>query len=176
MRLLFYLILAIAVIYLIWRFRHQLAEGWRNLVSDFRAWLEKWFGSKEKAQTESEVLQPVESIARRRFAEFHDPFRQGLAARWPAAEVVRYTFDAIEAWGGEQSIDRTPDETPSEYLEQLGTRFPQMEVELSHLGELYGQVAYAADQVNPKEALSLQRLWQCLDPSVNSGTGQTRFR
>ena len=45
------------------------------------------------------------------FAAYEDPFATGAARRMTPAELVVYTFEALEAWGREQVIERPPEQT-----------------------------------------------------------------
>ena len=163
LRLLFYLVLALAVIYLLWRYRHQLAEGWRNLVADLRAWWESLFGKKLDAEeTRADGSGHVRGPLRRRFAEFTDPFQSGAAEKWPPVEIVRYTFEAVESWGAEEGCERTPDDTARAYLQLLGNRFPELRDEFIGLAKLYGQAAYASGTMTRPDTARLHALWRRL--------------
>ena len=66
-----------------------------------------------------EAAEEKSTQARRRertFAEFRDPFATGDFRRLPPEELVRYTFEAFEAWARDAGHPRSPDQTPTELV------------------------------------------------------------
>jgi len=83
------------------------------------------------------------SAKQRRFADFPDPFTSGDAQRWPPRELVRYSFEAFEAWAREQGFPRAPDQTPHELARQVGAHVEAVSRESRLLADLYSRVAFA---------------------------------
>ncbi len=164
LRLLFYLALAIGVGYLIWRFRRELASGLRQLWDDLQAFWARLFSGKEREDpvTAEDSATVVSSRPQMRFSEYADPFRTGVVDQWEPIEVVRYTFEAVEAWGAEQGCERHPDSTALEYVQLLGKQHDSLRRELVALGRLYGQAAYAPQSVTAAQAAQLSELWRRL--------------
>ena len=90
--------------------------GWAaGLLNFFRS-----FGTlfrSEKGEPE-EVLEPVSAPPP--FAEFTDPFATGTASSMSPAELVRYTFEALEAWAWSRDLGAEPGETPFELAARIG--------------------------------------------------------
>jgi hypothetical protein len=91
-----------------------------------------------------------------------------MAGRATLAELVRYTFEALEAWGREHNAPRTAGQTAHEYAGQLGALHQPLAREVRVLAELYGQLAYAQTSVRSPNVEPLRTLWQQmrLGPSV----------
>lgn len=71
---------------------------------------------------------------------------------------MRYTFEALEAWGYERQSARRLEETPLEFAEELSDRYPALGQEARQLARLYSQMVSA--RTNPsRDCLPLlQRL------------------
>ena len=110
---------------------------------------------------ESELREPP-----RPFAAFRNPFYSGTANRMSPEQLVRYTFEALEAWSFERGAARRREETPMEFAEALSQRFPGLAQDARQLARLYSQLVYA--RTNPtRECLPvLQRLWDEMSRSV----------
>ena len=72
----------------------------------------------------------------RPFVTFRDPFATGEADGMSPAELVRYSFDAMNAWAFERGHGRRPGETPLEFAERLG-----------HLEQLIGMQRSSATEL-----------------------------
>lgn len=95
-----------------------------------------------------------------RFSAFDNPFFSGAAGRMSPAQLVRYTFEALEAWAREHVAARPAEQTPLEFARELGRRNPAMAEDLASTAELYARVAYARKNP-PREAVAvLERLWR----------------
>lgn len=155
---LFYLLVIGVIAYFAWQHRERLLDAWQQLMRELRALWNKWFGQK----TVTEVASAPVAVAPppKRFAEYADPFATGLAARWSLAELVRYTFEALEARGREQNCPRSNDQTPLEYAAAVGQVEPAFASEFRSLADLYGQLAFARGTASPQSTSLLQQLWQ----------------
>lgn len=155
---LFYLLVAAVIAYQVWVHRERLWAAWQQLLVELRALWEKWFGQKTAAAS---VAEPAPSgPPPKRFNEYADPFATGLAARWSLAELVRYTFEALEARGREQNCPRGAEQTPLEYAAAVGQVEPTLASDFRWLADLYGQLAFAGGQSSPQSTTLLQQLWQ----------------
>ena len=149
--------IAIAVLVAGWVYREQLVAAWGRLLAELNELWERLFGLK-KADVPVIAAPPL--ALPRPFSAYADPFASGLAARASLAELLRYTFEALEAWGRERRTPRLVGQTPHEYVQQVGAAAPFLASDLSQLAEVYGQVAYAKGQP-PSGALDLlRRLWR----------------
>jgi hypothetical protein len=157
LRALFYLFLLVVVIVLAYLYREQLAAAWKKLLVELRELWERWFGKKlapalAAAETAPAAPQP--------FAAFSDPFATGAAGRMSWAELVRYTFQAMEAFGRERGCPRATGQTPHEYALALSQPFPQLGRFAAALADWYGQLAYASRAAAPAAVDPLKQLWQ----------------
>jgi hypothetical protein len=76
--------------------------------------------------------------------------------------LVVYTFEALQAWGRDNGIERDADQTPLEFASTLSRRFPELAAPVAHAGQLYAQVAYASATPSRKQVGELQSLWRAL--------------
>jgi hypothetical protein len=155
----FYLLVAGAIAYYAWKNREWLLNAWQQLLKELRDLWAKWFGLKPVPVTAATTSAPAPP-SHKRFADFADPFSSGLAARWPLAELVRYTFAAFEARGRDRDCPRGNDQTPLEYAAVVGQIEPGLATEFRSLADLYCQLAFAGGNVSPQAASELKHLWQ----------------
>ena len=155
---LFYLIVVLLVLYFGWKHREQLLAAWQQLLKELRDLWARWMGQKPiiTEQTATVVAPPPV----KRFADFPDPFASGMAARWSLAELVRYTFAALEARGRERSCPREVGQTPLEYATAVGQVEPAFSGDFRWLADLYGQLAFARGMHSPQATSQLRHLWQ----------------
>ena len=132
-------------------FRQWLADFWRNL---FGGATSRAGGDEEQADGRKARLA--------RFADYRDPFADGTAGRYRPEELVRYTFEALEAWGREHGHPREPEQTPHEFARGLAAHASSLGDDAGRLAELYCQVAYAPGTLAAAQVGRLSRLWQQL--------------
>lgn len=154
---LLYGVLAIAGLYFLFRhwsrFVEILAQLWAELLS--------LFGRKPESAAATTGADAVEQQAPPRpFAWFENPFFSGTARRMPPAQLVRYTFEALEAWAREQVVARPPEQTPLEFAQELSRRIPAMTREFTQTAQLYDHVAYARRTPSADSIEVLERLWR----------------
>jgi hypothetical protein len=147
---------AAAVVGFMW-YRSQVIAFIRQLWAEFLSLWGDIFGGKKSRRADAaatEVREPE-----RPFAAFKNPFASGKAGRLPPEQLVRYTFEALEAWSFERQAARRREETPLEFAEALSGRYPALAQDARQLARLYSQMVYA--RTNPsRDCLPLlQRLW-----------------
>ncbi|MFO0871161.1 MAG: DUF4129 domain-containing protein [Pirellulales bacterium] len=153
-------LVGLAVIgWLAWRHRARIAEAWRQLCAEWRAFWERWFG-RGKSAAAAAAPSPVPSLPR--FADFGDPFVTGLARTAGPAEVVRYTFQALEAWARDRGCPRADQQTPLEFAQVLANHHAEIALEARGVAEWYGQLAYAHGQLPVQSLDTMRRLWERL--------------
>jgi uncharacterized membrane protein YgcG len=156
LKAIFYLAIAIIAAVIAWKYRTQLLAAWRKLLAELADLWARWFGGPKPAVTE-----PVEAApAPRPFAQFADPFASGHAERMSPAEIVRYTFLALEAWGRENGCPRPEGQTPHEFAAAIGQLDASLMREAAHLAELYSRMAYAPPAAIRTTFDPLRSLWQ----------------
>jgi hypothetical protein len=157
----FYGLLAIVIIYLVWRNREALWKAFCDFVQFFiDLWQNLFGGGRSRAKEAAEAAAAKKPLPR--FADFRDPFASGAAGRYPPAELVRYTFEALEAWARDRGRPRHPDQTPHEFVRTLTEKSPALGDDVTRLAELYCQVAYAPFNLPPASAARLAELWRIM--------------
>lgn len=136
---LFYLAVAILAIVFAWIYRKELIAAWKKLVAELQELWARWFGAKPQALVTDGVL----AAPPRTFSSYADPFASGMAARVPLPELVRYSFEALEAWGRDHASPRATGQTPHEFAQQLSQLDDSVSGEIKQLADLYCQIAYA---------------------------------
>jgi hypothetical protein len=101
--------------------------------------------------------------ARRPFQAFSNPFLDGRADAMSPADLVRYSFEALEAWAQECDLGRGAVETPIEFTNRLADEAPGLEMETKRLGELYARVLYARGTMPPDWRTAAAEFWEQLD-------------
>ena len=109
-----------------------------------------------EAETEEPVAPP------RPFSDFRDPFRSGKASQTSPGELVRYTFEALQAWAFENNCGRTPDQTPMEFGQRLQSQRLKISNEAHAVSLLYAEVAYGGLRPDDASVATLQKLWRKL--------------
>lgn len=154
---LFYLVVSAIVAYYVWKYREPLLVAWQQLLRELRALWEKWFGLQPSPVATAAAPAPP---ATKKFSDYPDPFVTGLAARWSLAELVSYTFAALEARGRERACPRGEEQTPLEYATAIGQVEPAFASDFRSLADLYGQLAFAGGNTPPQAKSLVQQLWQ----------------
>lgn len=161
----FYLALAAGTGWLIWRYRADLLVSLQKLLAELRDFWNRLFGGGQKpVPVETQVAQPLS--AARRFSDFPNPFRSGLATRASMTELIRYSFEALEAWGREHDLPRDPDQTPVEFAQQVARHHPPLAGSSGKLAELYSLVTYSHAPAPASTASHLQQLWTNLEAAT----------
>lgn len=154
-----YGILALVGLYLLMRHWNWIVDFCARLWAEFLS----LFGRRtepEKNKSGDGSGQPVKPI--RPFASYENPFFSGAADRMSSRELVRYTFEALEAWSRENSIERAPQQTVLEFAEAIGEQEPQLAKNVNQTALLYVRVAYAAKSPVKDRLDVLEKLWQQL--------------
>ncbi|HMC10273.1 MAG TPA: DUF4129 domain-containing protein [Pirellulaceae bacterium] len=157
---LFYAGLIFGAMVAAWIYREELRAAWRKLMDELRELWDAWFGKKkptEQPAAAGEVEAPP-----RTFASFADPFASGDARGMSWPQLVRYTFEALEAWGHEQGCPRDRGQTPHEFALALAAVEPQIANHVQTLAASYSQLAYAPRAGVTGAPEPLRQLWIAL--------------
>lgn len=121
--------------------------------------LTQWWRSQSPAEEAEEetAARPV-----RPFALFRDPFLSGDAQRLSPNDLVRYSFEALEAWAVERGMGRQTGETPLEFAERIGQEVPALELDVAQLAGFYAGLAYARRSLTRDCHETLKRFWRLL--------------
>jgi hypothetical protein len=167
LKLIFYIALAVAAAVFFWRNRHALAQAARDILRQLRELLARLFGGRTVAADSVEDTASKPTIRHRTFAEFRDPFASGEARRLAPEELVRYTFEAFEAWSRDAGHSRSPDQTPAELVQKAVDPQSPLHEEARRMTRIYSEVAYAAARPTPQAVERLGELWSLM--RANSG-------
>ena len=146
----------------LWRSRHQLPEILRRFLEAWRGFWDWLFGRRRKGRPAAAVEGQTAAAAPRRFADYADPFAAGAAGRYRPDELVRYSFEALEAWARDNGLAREPDQTPHEFSQRIGVRVASLAGDVRTLAELYYRAAYARGSLSPTAVRPLASLWEHL--------------
>lgn len=160
-RVLFYVGLLVGVVAAAWIYREEVMAAWRKLVDELRELWEHWFGKKKPSE---EAAVPAAAVAPppRTFGSYRDPFVTGDAQGMSWPQLVRYSFEALEAWGRERDCPRQSGQTPHEFALALAGTQPRVASGVQTLANWYGQLAYAAKGAPPDDLNPLRQLWAAL--------------
>ena len=176
-KLVLYAAMALVACGLAWRKRREIAQAIREIIEQIREFLGRLFGgrsAKPANETDDETVKASGPPARA-FASFADPFAIGKARSMPADEVVRYTFEAFEAWAREHGFPRSPDQTPMELIRQAIPKQSPLQTEARQLARLYNEAAYAPGSVSAAEVDGLATFWALLRQSSETRPPETRL-
>jgi hypothetical protein len=162
LKLVFYVSIALVILYLTWRNRSAIRDAIVDVLRQLRQFFAQLLGGR-KADRQAPADQPVRSARLPSFAEYEDPFQSAGYRTMPPSELVRYTFEAFEAWAGDRGCRRTPNQTPYELVLMVTTAKTPLFDEAKRMVRLYNETAYASHVViAPEAAATLRRLWQLL--------------
>ena len=166
-KLVLYAVIAFALGYLAWRNRREIAKAMTEMVELIRELLERLLGRRSAKPTSAAPDEPAKPSGPppRTFASFADPFASGQARSMPPDEVVRYTFEAFEAWARERGFPRSPDQTPWDLIRQAVPKRSPLRAEARQLVRLYNEAAYAPSSVSAKAVAGLAPFWELLRQS-----------
>jgi hypothetical protein len=168
LKFLFYTCIALLIGYLAWKNRRQLLAALVELMGQLRGLLARLLGGKRSADNNAtDRPSAAREAAPPTFAQFQDPF---LTERSLAPEqLVRYTFEAFEAWARDQGIARRADQTPHELVRLAVPPQTALSSEARRMVRLYNSLAYAGVKVPREQAARLQTLWALMR---KTGTGK----
>jgi hypothetical protein len=161
---LFYLVLALVCAFLLWKYRHELLAAARDMWRDLKAFVARLFG-RETTDSPSENESTTPLAPRKRFRDFRNPFAGDAYRKVPPAELVRYTFEAFEAWSADRGHPRRADQTPQEFVESVAAERVENDESMRGLCRLYGRVAYGDGRITANDLTVLQQVWSWMSAS-----------
>ncbi len=135
-------------------------RNWALLVAWLRSLLTAWQNLFSRRRELPETIQ-IASI-HRSFYEFTDPFATGMASRYPPEELVRYSFEAFEAWARDQEWPRETNQTAWEFARIVGEQAPHIATSARTLADLYSRAAYAPGTLSADSVGNLRSLWESM--------------
>lgn len=163
-----WILLAVVLAVAVWWYREAIAAALRGLLEAIARLWERLFGGVAKEAQKATVEAAAAVRRRRTFAEFTNPFASGRAERVSTEELVRYSFEAFEAWSGDHGFRRRPQQTAHEFAEVVGERLPAMERDVRQLAELVSWAAFSGSPVPRSGVKPLARLWQRMQMPADS--------
>jgi Domain of unknown function (DUF4129) len=145
------------------RFLANFTDWARRLLDSLRAWWQSLFGGNSDDYREEESQDAEYRPPPRPFADFRNPFLDGNAERLTPNELVRYSFDALQAWAWERDLARRQQETPLEFAARLVDEVPALEAPAQRMASLYARVAYARSRLGPGTLDVLRSFWDRLE-------------
>jgi hypothetical protein len=148
--------IVIALVILNW----QTVVAWlQSLVNEWAAFWAKLFGGRKHERAYQMAAEPRQL---RLFSDYSDPFAQGVAATWQPAELVRYSFEALEAWGRDNGWPREPDQTAHDFASKIAMNVEPLAAPARSLAELYSWAAYSPRTLSRASAERLREFWKAL--------------
>jgi len=152
-----------------------LIRNWSRLVAALKQTLrelaELWVSLFGRNKGEiAFVARDKEAAREQPFAAFENPFATGAANRLTPEELVRYSFEALQAWAFEFGLPRQTQQTPIEFARMVGESRPEIAGDVLQIARLYSMIAYAASRSTPDSAEILERLWRAVLVVPNDST------
>jgi hypothetical protein len=159
-------IVAVLVIFFLLRsglkFLANFTHWAKGLLAALRALWEGLWGWGSKSTSEEEAAEEAEAARARPFASFRDPFLSGEAEGMSHGQLVRYSFEALQAWAQERELGRQVGETPFEFARRIGSETPALEEGALRLANYYVTIAYARGSLTRACREPLRQFWQTL--------------
>jgi hypothetical protein len=153
----------VALVLGVLRYLAPFTDWARNLLDGLRNWWAGLFGKKKGRTREEEVAAVVRGPQRPPpFTAFSNPFEDGTAAGRDAAELVEYTFAALDSWAWDRGHGRPATETPLEFAARVGDEFPDLGATARQLAALYARVAYSDLPLPAGAPKLLEQVWDQL--------------
>ncbi len=156
----FYALIVLTAAYFLWRFRVEVLAAIREFLAALRDFWNGMWGIKRTGPARKDVEVSRLELPPVPFSTYTDPFASGIASQYSLEELVRYSFEAFEAWSREHGCPRAPDQTPHELARRVGRANAQIAPDARNLAELYARAAYANTELSPSASHQLQHLWQ----------------
>ena len=150
-----YGIAALVIAFLVFKNWQAVSNFLLRLWAEFLSLFGRRQGEDEEHVEEAEPEAPV-----RPFAEFSNPFQSGAARRKSPSELVRYSFEALQAWAQENGCPRDPHQTPDEFGQQLKMRKVRCAAEGQEVSQLYARIAYTSHRAGDESLPVLEKLWR----------------
>ena len=158
---------AFALAVLVLCIRHGAALG----MALREIWNDLWTRRSHRTPRRPSSAASAPGISARPFTAFRDPFRDPGLARMPPAELVAYSFEALQAWASGHGVARQSEETPIEFARRLATTLPDLDGPLQSVVATYCRMAYAGHAPDPDHLPPFRQLWFRM--TATPGTSRT---
>ncbi len=144
-----FIVLTICLLAILWfgfKHREQILPWIRSFLAELADFWNRLWNRKTKSQTTAAPI--VKGLSSKQidlpgFSKYTNPFGNQNAEQWSADKIVKYTFEALEAWARDRNCERKPDETALEFADAISANQPSLRKEAIHLANLYSRLAYA---------------------------------
>jgi hypothetical protein len=141
------------------KFLANFTDWARRLLAALQGLFGGWWPAAAPVKEEPSAERPRP----RPFASYRNPFAGGADSSRSPENLVRYSFEALEAWGWEHGLGRQADDTPLEFAERVGEETPALAADSRRLAALYARAAYARGRL-PDSCVDLVRqFWEQLE-------------
>jgi hypothetical protein len=144
------------------RCRHLLLEMLRSCIMAVRDFFRQLLELMPARKPSKPGVPEAPARPRRPLTEFKNPFFAEKGSLRPPAEIILYTYDAVQAWTREQGMEPHPEQTAREFCEQAGERLPELATPLRHLSFLYAHAAYGEHLPAECNLEPLKEIWRRL--------------
>ena len=159
----FYIAAGLFIAFLIWKNRKEIFQAVADILRQLREVFAALFGrGRLEATDDTDDQSPAAGARHRPFSEFQDPFTSGWHRKVPPDELVRYTFEAFEAWARDRGCPRSLDQTPYELIRRAVPPEEPMYAEARSMVRLYNEAAYATGTISPESADGLREIWSLM--------------
>lgn len=139
-----------------------------RFIANSQAWAAAWWNRlmgmfARKSELEDLPSGDIPSRSPRPFAAYSNPFADNSAGQFDEAELIRYSFAALEAWAGENGHPRGEGETPIEFSRQVGEMDHDLELPASRLAASYSRLAYSRHAKPGHDREIAKAVWEALD-------------
>jgi hypothetical protein len=151
------LLVVFGLFYAILKYLAPFTDWARRWLEGLRAFWASLFGPKEKAgaRRAAEEAKPEGPVRPPPFTDYSNPFADGTADGRDTAELIAYTFEALDAWAWDRDAGRDPSETALEFARRLGDEF-------APLANLYARMAYSELPLPPGARDTLEAAWELM--------------
>ena len=144
------------------RCRHLLLEMLRYCVAAIRDFFRQLLDLVPARKPSRPASAEAPRLQRRPLAEFKNPFFTDKERARPPAEIILYTYDALQAWTREQGMEPRPEQTAREFCERAVERLPELAAPLRQLSFLYAHAAYGEHLPAECNLEPLKEIWRRL--------------
>jgi hypothetical protein len=138
-------------------------------------WRARWAGASAAIQAAAGALGKRVRLARRRGLGSSAPPAIRVSALTPR-DRIRYFYLRMLGQAAERGLSRRPGETPSEFAQQLETRWPDAEADVEALTEAFLSARYDRQPISPSAAQGVQATWRRLMRSLRRATPGGQYR
>ena len=136
--------------------------GWAQRLLDAirNWWAGLWGGRKASPKRTAEVAAQLAGPQRPPpFHAYSNPFLDGTAETRDPADLVAYTFEALDSWAWDQDAGREAPETPLEFLARLADLHPDLADVLTRFAKVYARVTYSHADPPPDTLPACEAMW-----------------